>query len=148
MLSFKIKKIVTGLLIVPTVALALLVFILPASSAKAAPADQYKCSGDTSVCVTDTPDPAITQAKKCKPGSTDKCDFIASYVNPFIKLLSAAVGIAVVVGILIGGVEYISSGGDPQKAASGRKHIVNAVIGLVVYIFLFGLINFIIPGGI
>ena len=103
------------------------------------PACQVKCNGT---------DVAACQSKKCTVSTANKCDFIASYINPFIKFLSAAVGVAVVVGILIGGMEYISSGSDSQKAANGRKHIRNAIIGLVSYILLFSLINFLIPGGI
>jgi hypothetical protein len=70
------------------------------------------------------------------------------YLNPFIRFLSIAVGLAVVIGILIGGLQYIASAGDPQKAAAGKKHIWNAVLALIVYLFLFAMLNFLIPGGI
>lgn len=71
-----------------------------------------------------------------------------TYVNPVVNLLSALVGMVVVIGIIFGAIEYTSSGGDPSRAASGKKHIVNALIGLLAYILLYAFLEFIIPGGI
>jgi hypothetical protein len=70
------------------------------------------------------------------------------YINPFIKFLNFAVGLAVTIGILVGALQYISSAGDPQKAAKGKQHIWNAILALLVYLFLFGILNFLIPGGL
>ena len=82
----------------------------------------------------------------CPPGGTSSCLF-AKYVNPLITLLSAAVGVVVVVAIIVGGIEYSSSAGDPQKAASGKQHIMNALLGLLAYALLYAFLQFIIPGG-
>ncbi|MEO8105473.1 MAG: hypothetical protein ABI602_04020 [Candidatus Saccharibacteria bacterium] len=73
---------------------------------------------------------------------------IDRYLNPFIKLLSVLVGLAVTFGIIYGGIEYTMSAGDPQKAQKGRKHIQDAVLALVSYALIFALLNFLIPGGI
>jgi hypothetical protein len=75
-------------------------------------------------------------------------DLFKTYVNPFIAFLSFAVGLAVVIGVIIGGMQYITSAGDPQKAATGKRHIWNAIIAMLVYLFLFALLNFLIPGGV
>lgn len=79
---------------------------------------------------------------------TNDTDFVAKYLNPFIKFLSAVVGLAVAIGVIVGGIEYATSAGDPQKAASGKKHIVNAFFALVVYALSLSILNFLIPGGI
>jgi hypothetical protein len=70
------------------------------------------------------------------------------YINPLIQVVSALVGVAVIAGIIWGGIEYITSAGDPQRAASGRKHIVNALIALVAYGLLYAFLQFMVPGGI
>jgi hypothetical protein len=62
--------------------------------------------------------------------------------------LSALVGIVVVIAVIIGAIEFISSGGDPQRVASGKQHITNALIGLFAYILLFAFLQFLIPGGL
>jgi len=70
------------------------------------------------------------------------------YINPAIQLLSAAVGILVVVTIIRGGLTYTMSAGDPSKAAAGKQHIINALIGLAAYLMLYVFLQFIIPGGV
>ncbi|MEO6513582.1 MAG: hypothetical protein ABIR37_02720 [Candidatus Saccharimonadales bacterium] len=71
----------------------------------------------------------------------------AKYVNPVVNLLSAIVGVVVVIGIIVGAIQFSSSAGDPQKAANGKNHIRNALFGLAAYILLYAFLQFIIPGG-
>lgn len=98
--------------------------------------------GGTTGC---TADPAAT-AGSCSADA--KCAAIYRYLDDFINLLSAAVGIAAVGMMIYGGIEFSSSGGDPQGVANAKKHITNALIALVAFIFLWAFLNFIIPGGI
>lgn len=65
-----------------------------------------------------------------------------------IGFLAAGVGIAVVIGIIFGGITYAMSDGDAGKAKEGQGMIVNAVIGLFLFIFLWAGANFLIPGGV
>jgi len=89
-------------------------------------------------------DPALASG-----GCTGKgCSFIDAYINPAIKLLSVLVGVVAVIFIIFGAIQVSSSGGDPQKSANGKNHIRNALIGVVAYVLLFALINWLIPGGI
>lgn len=85
----------------------------------------------------------------CPQGTTsgDSCLF-AKYVNPAINFLSALVGIAVVASIIVGAIQYITSEGDPQKAAAGKKRITEALIGLGAFIVLYALLQFLVPGGL
>jgi hypothetical protein len=62
--------------------------------------------------------------------------------------MSMGVGIAVVIGIVLGGITYAMSDGDAGKAKEGQEIIVNAVIGLFLFIFLYAAANFLIPGGL
>lgn len=122
--------------------------------------DSGKCqASDTVQCVRSCPDPA-SGAKNIPPecpGSRDcrsvnnnpeSCNVVAKYLNPLITALGFLVGVAVVAGVMFGGIQYASSGGDPQKAATGKKHIKMAVIALVGYLFLYAFLAFLIPGGI
>lgn len=80
--------------------------------------------------------------------STSSCPLIQKYINPTIAMLTAAVGVAAVIGIIYGGIEITTSAGDPQKNASGKNHIRNAVIGIVSLVFLWAFLNWIVPGGV
>lgn len=75
-------------------------------------------------------------------------DLFKRYINPAIAVLSFGVGLAVTIGIIAGSMQYISSAGDPQKAAAGKKHIWSAIFALIAYLLLFALLNFLIPGGL
>ena len=90
-----------------------------------------------------TPDSA---AKACNGG--DCSGLIKNYVNPFIKLLTWVVGIAVVISIIVGGIQFASAGGDPGKVVAARKRITNSIVGLLAYLFMFAFLQWLLPGGI
>lgn len=97
--------------------------------------------------VGDVSDPALNfSASSCTSGTN--CNFVTKYVNPFIKFLSALVGIVVVISIIIGAIQYTTSGGDPSKTAAAKGRIFKALTALVLYIFLFALLQWIVPGGL
>lgn len=78
----------------------------------------------------------------------NNCGVIENYVNPAINVLSVVFGIAVVISIVVGGIQYSASAGDPNKVAEARKRISNSILSLVAFIFLYAIIDFLLPGGI
>jgi Type IV secretion system pilin len=76
------------------------------------------------------------------------CDLVAKYINPAIKLFSYVFGLIAVMSIIAGGIQYAASAGDPQKVAAAKKRIINTVIAIVAYFFLYSFINFLVPGGL
>jgi hypothetical protein len=75
------------------------------------------------------------------------CTLISQYIDPFVNFLSAAIGVGVVISIVVGGIQYSSSAGDPGKASAAKNRIRNAIIALVTFMLLYGMLNFLIPGG-
>jgi hypothetical protein len=49
-----------------------------------------------------------------------------------IRIISVVAGVAAVIMIILGGLKYITSGGDASKVSSAKSSIVYAIIGLVV----------------
>lgn len=96
-------------------------------------------------CETLGRDPAVNE--DCRNDNSD-CNLVAKYVNPLINSLAILLGIAVVIGVIMGGIQYASSGGDPQKAATGKKHIKMAAVALIGYFLLFAFLEFMLPGGV
>ena len=76
------------------------------------------------------------------------CDLIATYVNPLINLLSVAFGLIAVISLILGGIQYSASQGDPQKASQAKDRISNTMIAIIAYLFLYALLQFLIPGGL
>jgi hypothetical protein len=56
------------------------------------------------------------------------------------------VGVLSVIFIIIGGFKYVTSGGDPKNTASAKNTILYAVVGVVVAILAFAIVNFVIEG--
>ncbi len=110
-------------------------------------------SQGTAVIKSSVPQTSDPSAQSCGvKGSTattaNQCGLIEKYLNPFIKLLSVIVGVVVVISIIVGGIQYASSGGDPQKTAKAKARILKTVFALVAFIFLYAFLQFIVPGGI
>lgn len=59
-------------------------------------------------------------------------DSVNNAVKLGLNLFSAIVGIISVVMIIMGGIRYITSGGDSGKVTSAQNTVLYAVIGLVV----------------
>jgi hypothetical protein len=57
---------------------------------------------------------------------------LQTYVKTAINVFSIVVGIIAVVMIIIGGVKYITSGGDAGNVTGAKNTILYAIIGLVV----------------
>lgn len=76
------------------------------------------------------------------------CNIIDKYVNPLISFLAAAVGLVVTSMIIIGGIQYSSAGGDSSKVAAAKSKIVNAIIALIAFLAMYGVLEWLIPGGL
>ena len=78
---------------------------------------------------------------------SSNCQIINRLVQG-INLLSAVVGVVVVMMIVWAGIKYTMSKDDPQQTAAAKEHIKNAIIALLVYLFMFGFLQWVVPGGI
>lgn len=78
----------------------------------------------------------------------DNCDFVKKYINPFIGLMSVTFGLIAIISLIMGGIQYTSSQGDPQKVTKAKHRIGNTILALVSYIFLYAFLQFLVPGGL
>lgn len=74
----------------------------------------------------------------------DRSDNAQSMVGPIVSTLLFVVGIVSVIVIIIGGIMYITSAGDPGRAKKAKDTIMYAVIGLVVAIMAYAIVDFVI----
>jgi hypothetical protein len=65
-------------------------------------------------------------------------------VGDVIDVISLAAGIAAIIMIIIASIEFITSGGEPQKVASARNSILGAFVGLVIVVISQAIVHFII----
>jgi len=100
-----------------------------AGTSLAAPVDLFPdaaCNGNTTVC----PD---------KSG-----DGVFSLVKTVINVLLTVAGITAVIMIIIGGIRYVTSNGEQAHIKSAKDTILYAIVGLVVTILAFAIVNFVV----
>ena len=54
------------------------------------------------------------------------------------------VGVIAVIMLIIGGIRYVISGGDSKKVTDAKNTVLYAIIGLVVAVFAYAIVNFVI----
>lgn len=65
-----------------------------------------------------------------------------------IQIMTAGVGVVAIGAVAFGGVVYASSSGDPGKMKKAYEIWTNTVIGVLLFVFLVAITNFMIPGGV
>lgn len=73
---------------------------------------------------------------------------IVAFLKTVIQFMAFGIGIALVGGLVTGGVVYMTARANPQQVQKAEEIIRNAIIGIVLYVFMFAIVNFLIPGGI
>lgn len=71
---------------------------------------------------------------------------LTEYISLIINILLGIIGVVAVIMLIIGGFRYVLSAGN-EKATSGAKDtILFAIIGIVVAVLAFAIVNFVIGG--
>lgn len=104
---------------------------------KLVPKQSLQSSGSS----TTSPYPSVT-------GSSDvQSNPIIKWLKAAINLLAAVIGIGSVVMIIVAGIQYSAARDNPQAIQSAKQKIVNVVIALASFIFLWAFMQWLIPGG-
>lgn len=136
----------------------LLSLALPAASAAASPlANNFGLLSTEAKCSPDEEHPkefnGDTDIRSCCPkvdgaAPTSMQCFFAKYLNPTVNLLAVIFGIIVTASVVAGGIQISSSAGDSGKFAKGRSRIINSLLALAGFVFLYAFLQWLIPGGI
>lgn len=118
----KLKLILAGLLVVPTVALA----VAPAVSA------------DGSF----TLDSGVKSAQG--EGVSDAASDPQALVKQFVNIFLFAVGALSVIMLIWGGIRYTTSAGDSNKVTAAKNTVLYAIVGLVIAILAYAIVNMVI----
>lgn len=85
-------------------------------------------------------------------GKTVQCidsnKIITNVINPAVKVFSVLIGVVSVVMLIIAGIIYSASQDDPKRVALAKKIILDVLIGIAVYVFLFAILNYLLPQGV
>ncbi len=79
-----------------------------------------------------------------KVNTVDSKEDLTESITNIINAVIAVLGIVCVVVIIIGGVNYMTSSGDSGKVKKAKDTILYGVIGLVICVLAFAIVNFVI----
>lgn len=79
----------------------------------------------------------------CK-GTDDKVLGPNGILTRVINLLLTIVGIIAVIMIIVGGIRYTTSAGDSGQVNSARDTIIYSIVGLVIAIMAFAIVNWVL----
>ena len=77
-------------------------------------------------------------------GAPDNVTEDDGLIKKVVNLLLWAIGIVSVIMIIIGGIRYATSNGDSTQVTAAKNTIMYAVIGLVIAIFAYAIVNFVL----
>ena len=93
---------------------------------------------------------AAGQAKKGLFGDDEEemekfdADSLTDNLRSIFNVIFSLMGIVAVIVIILGGFHFLTSTGDPAKIKKGKDTILWGVVGLVVVLFSFAIVNFIL----
>lgn len=119
-----IKVMLAGLLMVPALALGV--------AAVAPVGDVYAQS------ITEGANSA--QGDQVPENITEEDGLIKRVVN----ILLFIIGAIAVIMLIIGGIRYTISGGDQSQVTSAKNTILYAIVGIIVAIFAYAIVNFVL----
>ena len=71
---------------------------------------------------------------------------VENILNAILVTVTVGVGIGATLAILFAGVTYATAAGDSGKVAKAKQMILNTVIGLIAYAFMWAFLRWLIPG--
>ena len=84
---------------------------------------------------------AIKDGGAANPGAATD---LMSNIKLIITAVFSIIGIVSVVMIILGGISYATSQGDPGKVKKGKDTILYGIIGLIVALLAFAIVNFVL----
>ncbi len=130
-MKINIKKSLRGLLIVPVLALGIS-FVAPVFQPVDANAQTF--------------DKGLREGADSAQGKDQQSELFgdSGVFKTITNVLLFIIGAISVIMLIIGGIRYVVSGGDSTAVTSAKNTILYAVVGIVVAILAYALVNFVI----
>lgn len=93
-----------------------------------------------------TPKHAVSGGVDAIGGNSDgrRAGAFTNLLESIINILLFIIGAIAVIMIIIGGIKYTTSNGDQAQVTSAKNTILYAVVGLIVAIMAYAIVNFIV----
>ena len=91
------------------------------------------------ICSTNAPEEVLNAA-----GCNNASDKLPSLIQNIVYSIIGVTSVIAVIFVVVGGINYMTSGGDPTKAQKAKNTIIYALIGLAICALSFAIVNFVI----
>ena len=129
-----LNKVSRSLWLMPALVLGLS-FLTPALAAPSAGAVDYGIKAGTSASKTEE-----------MPESLFGEDGSEGIFKKVVNIMLFVIGAVAVIMLIYGGVKYVTSGGAQDKVAEAKNTILYAIVGIVVALLAFAVVNFVVTG--
>ena len=129
-----IKRFVAVAALIPFLALGVTTLVPSAAGAAANP-DPCDTSSKANI--------GVKSGKNCAQ-SADQQDNLGDVIKNVTNVLLFIIGAIAVIMIILGGIRYTTSNGDSNQVTAAKNTILYAVIGLVVALLAYAIVNFVI----
>jgi len=89
-------------------------------------------------------DLSLGTSGSCTPDPTAGQDKLNNIIRLVINIFSLIVGVVSIIMIIIGGLRYITSGGESSNISSAKNTIIYAIIGLVIVALAQFIVHFVL----
>lgn len=71
---------------------------------------------------------------------------LGTVFSDVVKLLTYLIGLLSTIFIIVGGLQMVSSAGDPQRFRMARETVIYSCVGIIIAIMAFAIVTFISNG--
>lgn len=115
-----------------------------AGSASAGSSSSSGSGGFTGICPPGSKNPGATNIAACNIDPVHNNDDLISDVNKIINVVIGVLGVVAVAVVIYGGFLFLTAQGDPGKIKKGKDSITWGIIGLVIALLSWSIINFVL----
>jgi len=132
-----IKKITQSLLLVPVAVLGMSFVATPAYAVDPAPPVTTDC---------DTTSLTAQGGANCAKGDSTPSSIFGTggIFTVIVNILLFVIGAIAVIMLIVGGIRYVVSGGDQAQVTAAKNTIMYAVVGIIIAILAYAIINFVL----
>lgn len=83
-------------------------------------------------------DPAAKESETCKSGQDTNQNPLTGTqgtITRVANIIAIIAGFAAIIMLIIAGMKYITAGGDAQQAATAKRTIIGALVGIAIIVF-------------
>ena len=115
-----------------------------AGNSSAGAANSSGSDGSSGICPPGSKNPGAANIAACNIDPDHKGDDLISDTNKIINVVIGVLGVVAVAVVIYGGFLFLTAQGDPGKIKKGKDSITWGIIGLIIALLSWSIINFVL----